>query len=526
MSHELPAWADELRPHQVDAIAEILDHYQHGVKMVVLDAPTGSGKTLIADVVRQELGVPKTLYVCSGKALQDQFARDYPESRIIKGRTNYTPNKVPRIGKMALTCDDCNGPACTYCDPQASCPYQVARTEASIAETAVLNTSYYLAELNGPGRFRRRSFTIFDECDTLEENLLNWSQLGISSARCKTLGATMPPKGAHWKTLVAWVRDHLLTAVALHIRGYNLKDPAQAKEAEGWKRWERDLERFVDSRGGGEDWTKEMIGQKHQSLMLKPTMVSGFGERGIWRHAGTEDKWLLMSATVLSAAVMLKELGWTEDYQVVRVPMTFPVENRPIYNLPLAPVIYAATEQELQRLAGGVRGVVNRHRRESVLVHTVNYALTGRIVAALEGTGRNVHFYTNAREREAAVDAYRHDPGSVMVAPSLDRGVDLPGDMCRVQVIAKVPWPNSKDRRVSARLDADGGQAWYDVQTIRTLVQMTGRAVRSADDTAVTYILDSKFTDLHSKHHHMFPKWWNDAVSTPFQPLELLNANT
>jgi Rad3-related DNA helicase len=397
-----------------------------------------------------------------------------------------------------------------------------ARFEANAAPVAVLNTAYYLAELNGPGRFRKRGLTVFDECDTLEGYLMGWAQVTISRRRMKDLGVSPPTKRSHWTTLTDWIATDVIPGIAREVKTYDMAIPDQRKEAEGWRRLADALSSFLASWRSGEPWVKEV----DREVVLRPVLVDGFGQRGIWRHAGPVDKWLLMSATVISPGTMLRELGWDQDWQVVRVPSTFPVENRPIYNLPLARVTAKSEEHELERLAGGVKGVVDRHRRESVLVHTVSYRLTQRIVKALEGTGRHVHFYLRSEDRQAAVEAFSHDPGSIMVAPSLDRGVDFHGDLCRVMVIAKVPYPNMGDRRVAERLHADGGQSWFDVQTIRTLVQMTGRGVRSADDTAVTYILDSMFTTLHSKHRDVFPRWWTDAVSTPFQPLELLNANT
>src|SRR2546423_12028209 len=51
----LPDWFHTFRDHQINAIEEILDAYRSGASVVVLDAPTGSGKTLIAESVRQLL---------------------------------------------------------------------------------------------------------------------------------------------------------------------------------------------------------------------------------------------------------------------------------------------------------------------------------------------------------------------------------------------------------------------------------------------------------------------------------------
>lgn len=106
----------------------------------------------------------------------------------------------------------------------------------------------------------------------------------------------------------------------------------------------------------------------------------------------------------------------------------------------------------------------------------------------------------------------------------MDRGVDLPGDLCRVIVVAKIPFPNLGDKRTNARLyRTKDGEFWYAVNTVRSLVQMPGRAVRSADDWAVTYILDHQFTTIvWAKSKRLLPGWWKAAVNWSFPAHRLL----
>jgi Rad3-related DNA helicase len=82
-------------------------------------------------------------------------------------------------------------------------------------------------------------------------------------------------------------------------------------------------------------------------------------------------------------------------------------------------------------------------------------------------------------------------------------------------VIVKVPYPHLGDKVVNKRFHSgQEGRVWYTMQTVRTLVQMTGRAVRSVDDWAVTYVLDGSFGgQLWSRGGRtMFPEWWKEAV--------------
>ena len=79
--------------------------------------------------------------------------------------------------------------------------------------------------------------------------------------------------------------------------------------------------------------------------------------------------------------------------------------------------------------------------------------------------------------------------------------------------MAKVPFPYLGDPQVSKRMHMPGGKQWYAVQTVRTIVQMTGRGVRSKDDWCATYVLDSQFgSNIYKRHKRLFPEWWREAV--------------
>jgi Rad3-related DNA helicase len=228
-------------------------------------------------------------------------------------------------------------------------------------------------------------------------------------------------------------------------------------------------------------------------------------------------KWLLMSATVISGQEMLESLGWTGDYAIVNVPSTFPAENRKVIYHPVANMARKTGEESRQHVGDAIAEIIARHSTDRVLVHTVSYDLATTIQRCIIRSGlargRDIFSYTAANGRSDSLNRFMAQEGSILIAPSLDRGIDLPDDMCRVQIIAKVPYPYLGDRQVNARLHSKGGQTWYTVQTIRTIIQMCGRAVRHEDDWAVTYILDEQFGgSLWSKGRGLFPKWFMEGM--------------
>ena len=77
----------EIRPKQLEVLQQIADAINTGYKYIVLEAPTGFGKSPVAIAVGRTLG---TSYICSAtKDLQTQYTNDFPFLRAIKGMGNY-----------------------------------------------------------------------------------------------------------------------------------------------------------------------------------------------------------------------------------------------------------------------------------------------------------------------------------------------------------------------------------------------------------------------------------------------------
>src|SRR5882724_3565663 len=145
-------------------------------------------------------------------------------------------------------------------------------------------------------------------------------------------------------------------------------------------------------------------------------------------------------------------------YSSVKVPSSFAPTSRPIYLYPIANVTHKNKASAYPVLLQGVRAIVDRNPTNRVLVHTTTYELTRELEKGLGS--RRVVSYTNSNERQRAIDLYLSIPNSVLLAPSLDRGIDLPGDDCRAIIVCKVPYPNLGDKQISARLHQRNGQLW------------------------------------------------------------------
>lgn len=210
-----------------------------------------------------------------------------------------------------------------------------------------------------------------------------------------------------------------------------------------------------------------------------------------------------------------KPRALTHTWTGISVPSTFDPARRPIYVHPIAEMTRKQEDYARPLICQAVQKVVAKHPEDKILIHTVSYKLNRFIEDQLRQGDSLFRLvtYNTAGEKQRAIDRYLNQEGAVFLAPSLDRGIDLPGDDCRVIVVCKVPFPSLGDKQVSARMHGKGGQSWYAVRTIRSLVQMTGRGMRSADDFCESYILDKMFLEsIWRRHKNLLPKWWADAL--------------
>ena len=49
-------------------------------------------------------------------------------------------------------------------------------------------------------------------------------------------------------------------------------------------------------------------------------------------------------------------------------------------------------------------------------------------------------------------------------------------------------------------------------ETVKKLLQASGRIVRGVQDQGTTFILDSSFARLYGEARDMFPQWYLDAL--------------
>ena len=271
-----------------------------------------------------------------------------------------------------------------------------------------------------------------------------------------------------------------------------------------------------DIRSNAKNWIVSEIKKEDNEVtgvQLKPLDVSPYC-KGVFEKC---DKTLMMSATILDSKIFCQSLGLAYDeVKLIHVGSDFPVQNRPIHPLNTAYLnSNSLKQQEIQiKIATAIDNLMTLHRNDKGIIHTTSYKQLNFIKQNISQTNKCRLLETNPDIPRGEVIAEHVDTikPTVLISPSLYIGLDLKDDLSRFQIITKVPYPDLGDRWINEKRKISG--QWYTWQTALRLVQGYGRSIRSKEDYAVTYVLDSGFENFVKKNKNILPDWFTQAIQS------------
>ena len=222
-----------------------------------------------------------------------------------------------------------------------------------------------------------------------------------------------------------------------------------------------------------------------------------------------------MSATILNKKSFCKSIGLDpEIVKFISVKSDFPVENRTIYPLNIAYLNYSNLQSMdiKSKISKGVDNIMSIHKNDKGIIHTTSYDQIAFIKENIpkENARRLLITDPEIQRDEVIFQHTSTTKPTVLISPSLHTGLDLKDELSRFQIITKVPYPSKGDRWINAKRELD--EEWYYWQTALNLIQAYGRSIRSKEDRAKTYILDSAFNYFIKKNRDMLPDWFIEAI--------------
>jgi ATP-dependent DNA helicase DinG len=261
-------------------------------------------------------------------------------------------------------------------------------------------------------------------------------------------------------------------------------------------------------------WIVSNLRKEYDELIevkLKPLDVSPYCKKIFDKCFRT----LVMSATILNPEAYCRSVGLNPgDVKFIQVQSDFPIQNRPIHPLNIAYLNHQKLQlfETKSNIAKAVDNIMMMHRNVKGIIHTTSYEQLNFIKENISQDNSQRLLITGPDiQRQNVIDEHTNSrKPTVLISPSLYTGIDLKDNLSRFQIITKIPFPNLHDRWIKAKRDIDN--EWYDWQTALRLVQAYGRSIRSKEDWAKTYVLDSAFGPFVGKNRNIFPDWFKRAI--------------
>ncbi|MFB6295664.1 MAG: helicase C-terminal domain-containing protein [Halobacteriales archaeon] len=519
--------APSFRGHQEAALEDIRDAFAAGNDVVLVRAPTGSGKSLLARAVMgtartaEEAGVGDVTgayYTTPQVSQLDAVAEDdlLSDLAVVRGKRNYDcilPEEDTTVDRAPCTRDrDFD------CDIRHKCPYFSDRAIAENRRFAAMTLAYFMRTA-GSETFGPRDVVVIDEAHGLAE----WAEM---YATIDLDGRTVPI----WDDITVPDLDDLSTAVDFaeslaaecerrleSLRGKRQLTPAEASERDRLAERIGELTWFVEDARDLDSATEWLLEVEGDRVSFKPLNPARYLRHTVWDRGA---QFALLSATILDKAAFCRGVGLDPaKVALVDVPHTFPLEHRPLYDVTQGRMTYEDREETVPNVARLLVRLMARHPEEKGIVHAHSYDIAEGLRSRLAEMGVGTRVRTHGSDdREDALAAWlESDRPDVFLSVTMEEALDLHGDLARWQVLCKAPYPNTNDVRVARRLQ-DDQWGWYYRTTLRTVIQACGLIVRSAEDHGATYLADSSLLDLFERAEGDMPPWFADQVAAMGTP--------
>ncbi len=516
-----------LRESQEKAMAWFKKSIEGGKKFFILDAPPGSGKSLLSQLIIKfylsnvNSKAKFDLLTCN-KNLQTQYLDDFPYLNNLWGKSNYRCDKHDNNCEYGKVCNNNKNEKCEDCPHTKSFERWL---DGKISLTNFHIHGLYSIFMPEVIEQRNSNMLIVDEAHSLDPTVNSFVSFGISKKQwSKFVTNDISNK---WDNdvfelknvdeLVVWIKKEYLFALekAVNMNSAKMKY-AKGKELEKVismvneiTSLKSSIDKFIVSY---ESKTSQWVVDKKNikgvlSWEIQPLWTGTILRDNIWKNYNHV---VLMSGTILDPEMFCELNGISlDDVAYIKLGMTFPKNNRPIYYIPVGKMSYNNKNKCWEDMKPYIDKILKKYEGKKGIVHVGNYEL---LEWMKRDFGNNKRFiFASPQDRQESIDKHISSKSdTILVSPSMTQGIDLKDDLSRFQLILKMPYPSLASKVNKMRFDSNS--KWYPWATIVDLIQSYGRSIRSNDDYADTIILDSCLSDLLTQNTKIFPKYFIEAI--------------
>lgn len=468
------------RKSQIDGLQWLSDNW-HKSDRFCINAPVGSGKSAMARAIAR---ITRGHVITPSNLLINQYIADYPHVNFLKGKTHYQC-------QWGVSCSDwqdvAGQPACE------TCPYKECKTAAIRGEPTFFNpmSLYYTATHRD---WEEPQVLIVDEA-----HQLNSMMLMLSGAKLRKSVFKYPTNSTSELVLIPWLADQISRYQKLAL--FHKDDASKLKEVTD------ELQSLRMTHAGLSEnaqnyaiFTEKGVyrGRPEEFLNLKPLRPPQFIINRILQGR----KIILMSGTLVESDI--KDLFNEKSYLYLDLPSPIPKENRAISYAPVGFKLNRSTDPAI--VVRAIESIVAQYPERNTIIH-VSYSNSKRLAP---------HFIlpilVNDQKNKDKVLAKFKAEGGIFLAAGCAEGIDLKDDLCRLNIIPQLSFPNLLDCVVKKRKALADGAVWYALETLKTTIQQAGRSTRGIDDHSITVIMDPNFGWVFRMVKHKLPQSFKEVI--------------
>jgi Rad3-related DNA helicase len=536
---------EKWRPSQRDAINKASIMHSNGGGVLVIEAPTGVGKSGIPTGLAgsSEFGGTDedVLVLVHNHGLLKQYRDEYGFD-IIMGKQEYPCILESKVDNwkatygITPTVADCHFPNNEMCPVGNRCPYTLARNTA--LQSNRMACTYRYAGLSEQVR-QRSGIIVMDEAHDCYEELLAMSQLVIDES---VLAEHKFPKfplidfgvggkgdlldGQNRAIVLDWLAKCMSKISVTDL--FSMVTPSGAKNQRLFEKLSGAIKLLISDQilfyrcstpQESFDWRFDKRNRPGIQMQIRSVDVSELAKSLM----GGKSMTVMMSATIGDPKPLMGQIGIT-NFQYHNYPHPTPKENRPVFDLGMPgltkrniddrPSLY---KEQANRIADFIESLDPSWR--GIVLTTSNYKITqlrrflkerlpSRVIEPTEtnSSGQLASFINDSKASRIAV-------GTIQMWGT---GISLYGNVARFSVVAGVPYANPGDRFDQIRMSSAEGKRYAFWNAHCAVVQATGRVSRGEKNDDGSFMLnvgaiaDGSATSPMAKGS--YPGWYKESI--------------
>jgi len=526
------------RDNQLSLVNDIVMAYIDEKKeYVVLSAPTGTGKSIVAVIVAECIAKLTDVPSASSYILMstNTLTKQYRESFSKYGNAFVTVKGANNYGCAVLqdTAEHCiykelSGVNKLKCN---ACEFKELKERKYKASHFITNYSYYFISAMYNQQFQHRQIAVFDEAHLINDTFSNHMALKLTMSNLKfwksrmntfqTMGfdefapridkfsaalqtgrVTMSNYGTYieaMKQLCEEIIEEYEAQASNYFAANNMT--AYTSYAKIIKMFKSISNNIFEVQTQKNEYAIDI---QDNGLIITPIFVGS-----MFKRLRTTDYSLFMSATIDASFISQTLRIPRSDIKFIKSPPVFKQESKSVTFLKHGSYNYKNLNNPafVNSVGNIVADIVKEHSDTNGIILTSSFKLTEQVsnIIRKRKVGNLVEHERGNLLADSVYDHKTNGKPSVLISPSLFEGIDLPDDESRFQILTKAPYPSLGDKRI--RYIFDNYPDIYEIITIYKIIQGLGRSTRNNKDYSMSYALDSNIARLFFSPKN---KWKNE----------------